>query len=61
MPCTPLPDGTGYVCEIEYCRWHEDAARRHRRGERQVQCRTCGRWYWADEFKQHKCQEVQGE
>lgn len=37
------------VCETEYVDRALDAARRHRRGERQWRCRECSKWRWPDE------------
>jgi len=48
MPCIPIRGG--YVCEIEYVTRAEEAARRIRRGERQLYCSTCGGlWRWPEE------------
>ena len=32
---------------------HNDAERRIKTGQRQKQCHSCGRYYWADEAHEH--------
>lgn len=31
---------------VGYLEWHEEAERRAKRGEHQLKCQDCGRWYW---------------
>lgn len=33
---------------LSYMQWHYDADRRHKSGQRQVQCPECGLWQWPD-------------
>lgn len=35
---------------IQYIAYHEDADRRHKAGQRQIQCRDCNLWIWPDLF-----------
>ena len=49
-PFTDEPCAHHIKRELGYLQWHADANRRAKRGESQTQCRTCGRWLWADEW-----------
>ncbi len=42
------------VPAIPYLAWHADAQTRHRKGERQQQCKACGLWFWEHEIKVHR-------
>ena len=33
-----------------YLGWIEIAEQRRKKGEKQTQCKVCGRWYFPDEF-----------
>ena len=47
MKCVEVP-------AVPYLAWHADAQVRHRRGERQKQCKFCGLWFWEHEMKLHR-------
>jgi len=58
MVCIPL-EGGFVCCDIEYVKFFDDAARRHRRGERQLYCSVCRKWRWPGECERRaKNEEV---
>ena len=36
--------------DLPYLAWQAEAKRRLKKGEKQTQCKTCGRWYFKDEM-----------
>lgn len=36
---------------LPYLAYHEDAEKRHKRGQKQRLCSTCERWRWPDHSK----------
>lgn len=35
---------------LSYLSWCAYAERRFKKGDKQIRCKTCGRWYFKDEF-----------
>lgn len=51
MTCIPWEDTR--AAKAGYLENHSDAERRIKAGQRQRQCRSCGRHFWADEAAEH--------
>lgn len=39
------------VSTLPYLAFHEDADRRHKRGEKQRKCPVCLKWFWESEYR----------
>jgi hypothetical protein len=51
------------ICGSEYVHWHDEAARRYRKGERQRRCARCGRWMfpnWPEDVAKHTARGCTG-
>lgn len=42
------------IPRLPYIKWHNDADRRHKAGERQVKCPRCSLWCWPTLMKPMK-------